>query len=159
MSRLKDFVDSSIVPWIRNGMNNPPPIARFMTELDLALGDGAYPSDPETKLNNQDKIAGFYFKINGIILDDSFTLFMNFCFVPDSDTVAISVQIVSTNDGTTLFTDSDVDAPNVLGTALNNPRGFCHRAIQKYKDRQYLQKLEEIHAMSALAIKESFQTC
>ena len=159
MSRLKDFVESSIVPWIKNGMNNPPPIARFMTELDLALGDGAYPSDPETKLNHNEKIAGFYFKINGIILDDSFTLLLNFCFIPDNDTVATSVQILSTNDGTTLFTDSDVDAPNVMGTALNNPRGFCHRAIQKYKDRQYLQKLEEIHAMSALAIKDSFQTC
>ena len=159
MSRLKSFVDSSIVPWIRNGMNNPPPIARFMTELDLALGDGAYPSDPETKLSKDNKVAGFYFKINGIILDDSFTLFMNFCFVPDSDTVATAVQIVSTNDGTTLFTDSDVDAPTVLGTALDNPRGFCHKAIQKYKDRQYIQKLEEIRASSELAIKESFQMC
>ena len=161
MSRLKQFIDSIVIPWIDSRSlpeDNGKPLSddivtarlaqpcpygeRFGTELKLALGDGATPVAPFVQDNVNELI--FEADIDGIFPDKD--LIFNLRLYVDTDKtdhpVALMGRIVADEGDTVLF-----EEPSTVVSArsdIDNPRGFIHRVVADYREQQYQEKLGKI---------------
>jgi len=163
MSRLKNFLNSLVIPWIDsrtlpedNGkplsddavtarLSQPCPYGeRFGTELKLALGDGANPIAPFVQDNVNELI--FEADIDGIFPDKD--IIFNLRLYVDTDkndhylSCSLMGRIVADEGDAVLFEEPStiVSAPS----DIDNPRGFIYRVVADYREQQYQEKLSKI---------------
>lgn len=159
MPRLTDFIDKLVVPWIKESQQERPaedPLSdtqaqftndhqcpygeRFGTELNLALGDGAVPTNPHADTDLL--TVNFESDIKGAIAPDPdliINLRLRVDLDPNNPNPTLTCRLL-TDEDTTLFELTDREP------ALDNPRGFIHQTIAAYKDQQYQEKLDKIKA-------------
>lgn len=162
MSRLRNFVNSLIIPWINerrihedNGkpldnniiaerMAKPCPYGdRFGTELNIALGDGPVPVAPFVSDNVYELI--FESDIDGIANVPG--LIINIRLFVDTETNAhqasLMCRILADEGDSVLYEEaSTIDS---AWADIDDPRGFIHRCIANYREQQYQEKLQKIH--------------
>ena len=162
MSRLTEFIDKLVCPWIKESQQERPaedPLSetqaqftndhqcpygeRFGTELNLALGDGAVPTNPHADTDLL--TVTFESDIKGSIAPDPdiiINLRLRVDLDPNNPNPTLTCRLL-TDEDTTLFELTERES------ALDNPRGLIHKTISAYKDQQYQEKLDKIKAQLA----------
>ena len=165
MSRLTNFIDNFVVPWVKESQQERPaengkPLSetqaqftndhqcpygdRFGTELNLALGDGAVPTNPHADTDLL--MVTFESDIEGPIAPDPdliINIRLRVDLDPNNPNPTLTCRLLTDSGDTTLFELSE-GYP-----ALHNPRGLIHQTISAYKEQQYQEKLEKIKAQIA----------